>query len=581
MATSGPDILRGTSDSDEIFGRGGDDLIFGYDGEQTKSGVGTIKAELVTSGLSTPVFAGAAPGRPDELFVLQKNAGQILILDPATGASSVFLDIPDGELSTSGEQGLLGLAFHPDYASNGRFFVHLVNAAGDIEIREYVRSAGDADVATAAPVQTIITIPHPTNSNHNGGAIAFGPNDGYLYIAMGDGGGGNDPNGHGQNTDTLLGAILRLDVDDDDFALDDDRNYAIPDDNPFVDVDGADEIWAYGLRNPWRISFDTNGDLYIADVGQSAREEINVQAFDSIGGENYGWSEAEGTLGDPPPGSVLPVFEYGRELGRSVTGGHVLRGDEASLEGAYFFADFASGRIWTLNPDTGATERTTQIESSDGTVQSIASFGLDGAGKLYIVSLSGNIFRLDPAKHAGDLADTLRGGNGNDSVYGGPGDDALFGNAGADRLTGGHGDDQLKGGKGEDKVFGNRGDDTLAGGKDRDTLKGGRGEDSFVFDAKLGGGNIDRIADFKVGSDRIGLDRDIFKGIGAVLNNKEFHIGKKAADADDRIIYNKNKGHLIYDKNGSESGGAKLFARLDKKLDLDHQDFYMGHDLII
>ena len=193
--------------------------------------------------------------------------------------------------------------------------------------------------------------------------------------AVGDGGGGNDPDNNGQNTNTLLGTVLRLDVNGDDFPADDGRNYAIPTDNPFVGASGADEIWAYGLRNAWRISFDQNGDLYIADVGQSAREEVNFQPFDSPGGDNYGWDLAEGTLGNPPPGSKLPVFEYDHSQGVAITGGYVYHGGEPSFDGAYVFADFGSARFWTLKIEGGAavdtTERTGQIDSPDAALTQI------------------------------------------------------------------------------------------------------------------------------------------------------------------------------------------------------------------
>ena len=383
-------VLSGTDGADTLEGGRGDDRIFGFDGKDKSGDVGAISAKLVGSGFDGAVFASAAPGDPDHLYVLRKDVGEIHILDPATGQSSLFLDIPETQFTTGGEQGVLGLAFHPDYAENGRYFVHLVNADGDIEVREYARSANP----NAGAVKTIITVPHPVNGNHNGGTVVFGPNDGYLYVAIGDGGGGNDPDGNGQNKNVLLGKILRLDVNGDDFPADAGRNYAIPDDNPFVGKDGADEIWAYGLRNPWRIAFDKNGDLYIADVGQTAREEIDFQPRTSDGGENYGWDLAEGTLGNPPPGSVLPVFEYGRDLGQVVTGGEVYRGDGPALVGAYFFADFGSDRIWSFE-DGVTTERTSQITGSGTPLQSISSFGHDGSGELYAVSLGGSIFRLD------------------------------------------------------------------------------------------------------------------------------------------------------------------------------------------
>ncbi len=399
VGTSGPDLLRGSDAVDRIDGGGGDDLIFGFDAERTDADVGRIVAERVGRGFDGAVFAGAAPGRPDELFVVRKDLGKIHILDPATGQRTAFLDIPNAEMTTGGEQGLLGLAFHPDYADNGRFFVHLVNARGNIEIREYARSEGDADRADPEPVRRILGVAHPGFGNHNGGALAFGPTDGYLYIALGDGGGANDPAGNAQDKRVLLGKILRIDVDGDDFPTSDGRNFAIPADNPFVGARGLDPIWAYGLRNPWRISFDGDGALYIADVGQGAREEVNYQPAGSAGGENYGWDLAEGTLGTPPPGATPPIFEYGRDLGRSVTGGYVYRGEETSLHGAYFFADFSSGAVWTLRVEDGAAVdvalRTSQIDGRDGPLQQVSSFGIDGGGRLYAVSLAGDIFRLD------------------------------------------------------------------------------------------------------------------------------------------------------------------------------------------
>ncbi len=399
----------------------GDDRIFGFDGKDKSGDVGAIRVKLVGSGFDGAVVASAAPGDPGHLYVLRKDVGEIHILDPATGPSTLFLDIPQNQFTSGGEQGVLGLAFHPDYVANGRYFVHLVNPDGDIEIREYARSANP----NAGAVKTIIEVPHPVNGNHNGGTVVFGPNDGYLYVSIGDGGGGNDPNDNGQNKNTLLGKILRLDVNGDDFP-DTGRNYAIPEDNPFVGKDGADEVWAYGLRNPWRIAFDTNGDLYIADVGQSAREEINVQPGTSDGGVNYGWDLAEGSLGDPPPGSVLPVFEYARDLGTVVAGGEVYRGQGPALVGAYFFTDVGSGRIWTLE-DGDATERTSQVTGPEAPLASIVAFGHDGSGELYAVGLDGNIYRLIMERHADDLGDRLRGLGGSDKIHGGPGDDRLEG----------------------------------------------------------------------------------------------------------------------------------------------------------
>ncbi|WP_421725541.1 PQQ-dependent sugar dehydrogenase [Bauldia sp.] len=571
-ATNGDDILKGTSGADTIKGKKGDDVIFGYDGDQTGDGVGAIDAVLVGSGFGGALFAASAPGRPDELFVVQKNSGEIDILDPDTGQFTPFLDI-DG-LSTSGEQGLLGLAFHPDYETNGLFYVHLTNAVGDIEIREYARDELDPDSASFS--RLILEVPHPDATNHNGGSMAFGP-DGYLYIALGDG--GADAN-TAQDKDDLLGSILRIDVDNTDPG----KEYAIPtgpDGNPFVGEPGEDEIWAWGLRNPWRISFDKDGNLFIADVGQNSREEINFQPASSDGGENYGWPGAEGTLGTPPPGAVAPVFEYSHDLGRSVTGGYVYDAPGQALDGAYFFADFITGRLWTLVMDGGvATEvvdRTSQVISPDAAISQIASFGVDGNGNLYLVSLSGNIFRLDPAEHADDLADILKGGRGSDKIYGGPGDDELVGGRNADVLKGGFGEDTLKGGKGGDKVRGGAGDDEISGGKGNDDLGGDDGADWFRFDTKLDpDSNVDRIRDFETDVDLIVLDGSVFTKIGSVLGGGEFHIGKKAADGNDRIIYNDDNGKLFHDENGAGAGKKTLFAKLDAGLSLDADDFLMA-----
>ncbi len=546
-------VLAGTDGSDTLKGGRGDDRIFGFDGKDTSPDVGAIRAERVGSGFEGAVFASSAPGDPDRLYVLRKDVGEIHTLNPETGQSSLFLNIPDSQFTSGGEQGVLGLSFHPDYAANGRFFVHLINDDGNIEIREYARSG----VPNAGPVKTIIEVPHPVNGNHNGGAIVFGPNDGYLYIALGDGGGGNDPNDNGQNKDALLGKILRLYVNGDDFPGDPGRNYANPDDNPFVGKNGADEVWAYGLRNPWRIAFDKNGDLYIGDVGQGAREEIDFQPAGSKGGENYGWDRAEGSLGNPPPGSILPIFEYGRDLGTVVTGGEVYRGDGPALVGAYFFADFGSGRVWTLsNGET--TERTSQIVGPETPLEFISSFGHDGNGNLYAVSIGGDIFRLLPRNHADDLGDVLKGRGGDDRLFGGPGNDDLQGGRGDDKLSGGFGDDLLRGGKGKDR------------------LRGDEGADTFRFDTAPTKKNLDTIIGFVPGEDVVALKATVFDAIGGSLGEGAFHLGAAATAPGHRIIYNPGTGKLIYDENGNAGGGDALVAKLQKGLDLDNADFIVA-----
>lgn len=384
--------------------------------------VGNARADLalvtsrVATGLSRPVYVTAPPADQDRLFIVEQHTGRIKILNLVDGTvnAAPFLDL--GGLSTGNEQGLLGLAFHPDYATNGQFYVNLTDSSGRTNIRRYTVSA-DPDVANSGSAQTVLRYSQP-QSNHNGGWMGFGPSDGLLYIGTGDGGAANDSGGghtsrigNAQDlTNNLLGKMLRIDVNGDDFLTDNNRNYAIPPSNPFVGGEGDDEIWAYGLRNPWRASFDRlTHDLYIGDVGQNAREEIDFQPASSRGGENYGWRLREGMIqtpsvgGDPPTGAIEPIHDFPHtgapEGGFSVTGGYVYRGPSAELQGHYFFADFVSNQVWSLRFDganvTDFTNRTSQFSTDAGSIESISSFGEDASGNLYIVSLEGDVFRLD------------------------------------------------------------------------------------------------------------------------------------------------------------------------------------------
>ena len=358
-----------------------------------------FETERIATGLTAPLLVTAPPNDFDRIFIVQQ-AGQILIMENDVLLGSPFLDIASDVLFVS-EQGLLGLAFHPNYAANGFFYVNYIDISnGDSVIERFTVSA-NPNIANAGSGVDILRYSQPF-TNHNAGHLAFGPNDGYLYIASGDGGSGNDPGNNGQMLSTVLGTMLRIDVDGG-------SPYAIPPSNPFVGTPGAlGEIWAYGLRNPWRFSFDrSNGDLYIGDVGQGAFEEIDFQPGTSIGGENYGWKIAEGfecrggggTCGYNA-GFTPPIHAYPRPDGRSVTGGYVYRGAAIpSLQGTYFFADFSFSNIWSFEYDgatmTGFTSRTADLASyNGGTINNIASFGEDAAGEMYLCDYGGEVYRI-------------------------------------------------------------------------------------------------------------------------------------------------------------------------------------------
>ncbi len=374
----------------------------------------TLELTQVASGLTQPIYATHAPGDPNRLFVVEKT-GTIKILNLGTGTvnAAAFLsqaDLSNGTGFTSnGERGLLGLAFDPNYQANGRFYVNYTDGSGNTQIRRFERL--NADQANGGSTLNVMSITQPF-SNHNGGWMDFGP-DGQMYVASGDGGSGGDPQNNGQNRNTLLGKMLRLDVSGDDFPADPNRNYRIPSDNPFVGQSNVrEEIWAYGLRNPWRNSFDRlTGDFYIADVGQGSREEINFQRFDSDGGENYGWRLREGTLGISVPGAIDPFYEYshgnGTNQGSSITGGYVYRGPIDALQGHYFFSDYVNNRLWSVQVDgtdptlfegtnyTNFFDWTDILTVDSGPFRRIASFGEDSLGNLYMLNLeNGLIFKV-------------------------------------------------------------------------------------------------------------------------------------------------------------------------------------------
>ena len=463
-AGAGADVVSGGGGDDVVNGGDGNDVIYGFGSVDVNPNSGQITATLVGSGFSNSLFAVSAPGDPDRLYVVEQHTGRIEILNPNTGQiiTTAFLNIPDADLAGGNEQGLLGLAFHPDYATNGKFYVNLTNADGDTEIWEYTRSTSNPDVADASSARLILTFDQPY-TNHNGGWMDFGP-DGYLYIASGDGGSGGDPQGNAQNINSLLGKMLRIDVDGDDFPSDPTRNYRIPEDNPFVGQAGADEIWMLGLRNPWRSSFDSEtGDFWIADVGQGAREEVNYVPFGSGRGYNFGWDIREGdiayeggdTTGLRDPLLVTPRGS-GPYNGNSITGGYVYHGP-GGAQSLYVFGDFITGNLWTVQQVDGEAvdfiNRNAQLVVDSGSINLIASFAQDGRGNLYVVGLDGEIHRLTPSAAAGDGADTLSGGAGDDTLYGGAGIDTLNGDDGDDALHGGLAADVMRGGAGNDVYY--------------------------------------------------------------------------------------------------------------------------------
>lgn len=362
-------------------------LLAGWQEGFLPRGYRPIEVTPFLSGLQNPTFLTRAGDGSNRLFITEQ-AGRVRVRQPGGSTTSLFLDVRPRVFS-GGERGLLGLAFHPLYSANGRFFIYYTRPIdGAIVVAEYGVSA-DPDVAN--PAETVLlTIPHPTFGNHNGGMLAFGPG-GYLYVGVGDGGAANDPPNNAQNIETLLGKILRINVDQADAATG--TPYSSPPSNPFVGKPGRDEILALGFRNPWRFSFDrSSGRAWVADVGQNAREEVNTPLVE---GGNYGWRVFEGSActGHDPAlcrtGNYLPpTLEYSHGSGRcSVTGGYVYRGTRLTLTfGTYVYGDFCSGDVFTWD---GIQSRVAVRTNLD-----ISSFGEDEDGEIYVVDLGGTISRI-------------------------------------------------------------------------------------------------------------------------------------------------------------------------------------------
>ncbi|MEE2906654.1 MAG: PQQ-dependent sugar dehydrogenase [Planctomycetota bacterium] len=362
----------------------------------------------LATGLARPVLVTHDGVNPDWIYVVEQRSGstgRIKILNRSNGTLvSTFLSVSG--LNTGSEQGLLGLAFDPDYENNGYFYVNYTQSSRTY-ITRYTRSSSNPQVADSGSAEVVLFISQPF-TNHNGGWIEFGP-DGYLYISNGDGGSGGDPGNRAQDiTGQLLGKMLRIDVSS--------LPYSSPPDNPFVSQTGDDEIWSYGLRNAWRCSFDRDtGDLWMGDVGQNAWEEVDFQLASSPGGENWGWRCYEGdhsynTSGCPSSGTMdFPIWEYshgGSPFRCSITGGYVYRGSSMPwLDGTYFFADYCSNQIWSLRYDgsnvSEYTDRTSELTPNAGAIGAISSFGEDYYGELYICDLNGEIFKIVPDEPTG------------------------------------------------------------------------------------------------------------------------------------------------------------------------------------
>jgi glucose/arabinose dehydrogenase len=345
----------------------------------------------IVTGLQRPLAIANLPGDSGHMLVLEQ-AGTIRVIQNGSILPDPFLDITAKVGSQGNEQGLLGIALHPDYAKNGFFYINYTDQQGNTVIARYTTSTGDPNHADPGSEKVLFNVDQPF-SNHNGGSMVFGP-DGFLYMGLGDGGSGGDPHGNGQSTDTLLGKILRVDVNNGD-------PYAIPAGNPFQNGGGRPEIWAYGLRNPWRFSFDRlTGDLLIADVGQDSWEEIDFLPAGSPGGANFGWNFREGKhpfRGNPPAALKLidPVYDYAHNQGCSVTGGYVYRGQALpEFRGVYIFADYCSGRVWGLLRGADGSWQAKVLFNQTG--MNITSFGEDINGELYAIDqATGGVYRLE------------------------------------------------------------------------------------------------------------------------------------------------------------------------------------------
>ena len=387
-------LLAGCGDDEDTTTTAPPTTTSGGNDEPPPVGNGEGGVALTEIGsFAQPVYVTQPQGERDNLYVVERE-GTIRVVQGEETLPEPFLDIGDEIDAAYEEQGLLSMAFAPDYEQSGRFYVYYTRSDGDIQIAEYRRSSDDPLRADPASARVLLTIEHSDAENHNGGLLLFGPDD-LLYAGIGDGGDAGDPNRNGQSLSTLLGKMLRIDP-----SPQGGKPYGIPEDNPFVDRQGAQpEIFEYGLRNPWRFSFDPDNDaLVIGDVGQDQFEEVDYLPPDEQSGANLGWSAFEGTArfndDEQAPGAIPPILTYGRDGGCSITGGYVVR-DPAleSLYGRYLYGDYCVGDLRSFIPSASAAEDDKELGES---VTGLSSFGEDSSGRVYVTSLEGPVYRLDP-----------------------------------------------------------------------------------------------------------------------------------------------------------------------------------------